>query len=146
VAVVVGLESYVGAVESQATQFRSMAEQLRARIGDEQRPFLVEYQDIAQHAKMLAEQLEIAQADQKAKAQLLDDYKNQLRIRNAEKDALIKQLGSVTDATKKALANLDAKFDELFQISKQLGEAQDELIRLENKLHEVELARRKKEN
>ncbi len=138
VAAVVGLESYVSAVEAQATQFKDMIEALRSRIGDEQGPFLTEYQYIVQQAKFLAGQLEIGQADVKAKELLRDDYKKQLAIREAEKAALIAQLDAVTANTKKALASLESKVADLFEVTKQLGETQDKLIKLEVNLREFE--------
>jgi hypothetical protein len=139
VAAVVGLESYVAAVEAQATQFREMAEQLRSRIGDEQGPFLTEYQFIVNHAMHLAGQLEIGQDDVRAKQLLREQYAKQLDIREGEKKALEQELNKVTANTKSALANLDAKVAELFQITKQLGEAQDSLMLLELRLRNREL-------
>jgi hypothetical protein len=138
VVAVVGLESYVAAVEAQATQFREMAEQLRSRIGDEQGPFLTEYQYIVNHAMHLAGQLEIGQDDVRAKQLLREQYAKQLDIREGEKEKLGQKLQTVTANTKNALANLDAKVAELFQITKQLGEAQDSLMLLELRLRNRE--------
>ena len=55
--------------------------------------------------------------------------------------ALENKLAEVTKNTKAALTDLANKNGELFQITKQLGEAQDALLGLEIRLRDLELGK-----
>jgi hypothetical protein len=74
---------------------------------------------------------------------LRDDAKRQLMTRLAEQKVLEDELAKVTAAAKAAVDTLYAKVSELFQITKQLGDAQDALVGLEIQLRDMELGRQK---
>ncbi len=111
-------------------------------IDEEQRIFKADYQSYVLEVIKLARFLETRIEEVKAQTVLKNDHTAQLAVRVAERDAQKLRLDAVTATAKIALQNLDLKVDELFQITKQLGDAQDALVGLEAKLHQLELGPR----
>jgi hypothetical protein len=139
VVAVVGLEAYVAAVEAQASQLNQIQQQLQSRIRDEQSQFEKQYQDEVDRCKTQAKNLdELLQALAKKNVEKAARTA-ELTNREAEKADLENKLAAATAAAKKALQDLEMKVDELFQITKQLGDAQDALVGLEIDLRNLEL-------
>ncbi|MCE9532506.1 MAG: hypothetical protein K8T89_15505 [Planctomycetes bacterium] len=142
VAAVVGLEAYSPVVEAQASEMIRLLGHLQARIVEEQSHFEKEYQDIVLQTLYLANQLDIRLKEVDRHAILRDEQKTQTKIRSDEQKELEAQLVAKTGVAKTATEQLEAKVDQLFQITKQLGEAQDALIGLEVKLRDLQVGRR----
>jgi hypothetical protein len=144
VAAIVGLQAYIGAAEAQATEFSLLAPMLRTRMIEEQNVFFTEYQAIVEFSIDLAVQvgqreLEVAEQEQLKKA-WEDELKKQL---TAQKE-LEEKLAINTAKAKASLDSLNSKVDELFQVTRKLGEAQDALLGLELQIRDLELGKRRK--
>ncbi len=81
---------------------------------------------------MVLDNLEKKKAEKAARIQ-------DLAVRQTEKKDLQDKLAAAKQLAIKNLAMLDAKVTELFLITKELGEAQDALLGLEQDLRDVEL-------
>jgi hypothetical protein len=141
VAAIVGLEAYAAAAEAQANNLNQIAQLLRSQIFDEQSNFEKEYQDIVQATIALAIDWGVRVAQVNEIRELRNRNNQQLMDRLAEQTKYENQLKVVTAAAKAATDKLALKVNELFQITKQLGEAQDALIGLEVQLREMELGK-----
>jgi hypothetical protein len=138
VAAVVGLEAYVDAVEIQATNLNRMIPFLRSRIIEAQGSFEEEYQSVVLRTLYFARLLNVREAEVKEQTAIRDDKAIQLKVRLDEQKVLEDELAKVTEVAKKATDKLTVKADEVFRITKQLGEAQDALIGLEEQLRTME--------
>jgi hypothetical protein len=138
VAAVVGLEAYVDAVEIQATNLNRMIPFLRSRIIEAQGSFEEEYQSVVLRTLYFARLLNVREAEVKEQTAIRDDKARQLKVRLDEQKVLEDELAKVTEVAKKATDKLAVKADEVFRITKQLGEAQDALIGLEEQLRTME--------
>lgn len=139
VVAVVGLEGYVPVVEAQASEIAQQVQEIKKRITEEQKHFESEYQKVVHDAFQLATNREIRQAEVKELERRKTEAENQLKDRLAEKAKLEAELANATAVTKKSLDLLAEKVEELFTITKQLGEAQDALVGLEIYLRDLEL-------
>lgn len=159
VAAVVGLIAYVTAAEAQATELAAITVRLKPRVLEEQSYFEKERQDLIYWLVELNTVLEQRRAVDKRQNELKNEHQILLDQRIGEQKALDKDLrkaqgdparpsrdnisGKALDA-KTALLDLDKKVDELFKVTKKLGEAQDALLGLELQLREIELGRKNK--
>ena len=144
VVAIVGFETYITAVEAQAAELQKTADRLRGYLLDEQNKFERRYQTIVQETLAVARLLFVRQSEVKEQEALFQEAVKNLTIRMAEQNDLEIALASVTVTAKKSLEELETKVDELFQITKQLGEAQDALIGLESRLRDLELPNKQK--
>ena len=144
VAAIVGLENYVPTVEAQASELSKMVQRLQDDLVKEQGYFESEYQAVVLQALFLAGQVDIRQAEILEQKLLLDTHKNQVAIRTGERNALKTDLDNAAATAKTALEKLAVRVDELFAITKELGEAQDALLGLELRLRDLEFSRKDK--
>jgi hypothetical protein len=112
---------------------------LPGRILEEQGHFEKEYQAAVDESISQANNLVKILFELAAQKLNLEEQKTQRGIRDDEKANLEAQLAAATAKAKTALQGLDAKVDELFDITQRLGEAQDALVGLEVTLRELEL-------
>lgn len=139
VVAVVGLEGYVPVVEAQATEINQQVQEIKKRISEEQKHFGSEYQEVVLKAFKLASKSEELEGDVARQEAIKATGEKQLKARLAEKAKLEAELEDATAKTKTSLNLLGEKVEELFQITKQLGEAQDALVGLEIRLRELEI-------
>jgi len=143
VAAVVGLQAYGLIVDEQATQLQRIADDVATRMSAEQDLFTKEYQDVVRETIALAGILDVRQGEQKREEDKLVISKAQLDKELVEQKKQEDILAASTAKARVALTSLEAKVDELFQITQALGNAQDALVGLELKLRDLEIPKKK---
>ena len=140
VVAILGYEAYVKEAEEQASALYRMLPRISTFVLQEQTEFTALYQLAAQYAIYLGYRLEEVQEQLKQERDLAADHETLVAARTAERTALVNELTAERTKTKAALAALTKRQEELFRITKQLGEAQDALVSLEEKLRILELS------
>ncbi len=142
VAAIVGLKAYVPAIEAQATELSQITARLKPIIHREQGYYENERQAIVFRLLELNDRLEDLRRIYGEQEALKKEQEQQLELRQTEEAKLRQDLAKAQSEAKIALQKLDKKADELFKVTKKLGEAQDALLGLELQLREIELGRR----
>ena len=138
VVAIVGLEEYIFAVQDQARELHEMGIRLKPFIEIEQTNFLKERQDLIYWTIELFSQLEDQKFQLKEHELIKQESMAQLEARVTEQKNLETELASLQNETKIALSSLEAKVSELFDVTKQLGDAQDALLGLEIQIRSSE--------
>jgi hypothetical protein len=147
VAAIVGLEAYVKPIEEQASELAMMTVRLRPLVAEEQTYYEKQRQDyifwLIELNSQIDRRLRINKEEEAIKAKWTVDSTS----RENERIALQKDLAKEQADAKTALTDLEKKVQELFLVTRKLGEAQDALLGLELQLREIELERKaQKEN
>jgi hypothetical protein len=140
VVAIIGMINYVHEAEAQAAALERIAPRVRTLVGDEQLAFEEQYQELIEYALYLAFRLEDVQQQLKEQVELREQHDTLVKARTSERDNLVNELNDERTKTKAALDALQKRQEELFSITKKLGEAQDALVGLEEKLRELELS------
>lgn len=143
VAAIVGLEAYVKAIEAQASELAMITTRLRPIVAEEQGYFLKNREEYITWLIELNKQVDGRLRVEKEEKDLNDKWKTDLASRQGEEQALRNDLSKAQMEAKTALTDLEKKVQELFLVTRKLGEAQDALLGLELQLREIELGRKR---
>jgi hypothetical protein len=144
VAAVVGLETYVKSIEAQAGELANTTHKLHGIIAQDQSYFEKEREEYIFYLTQLNARIENSLVRDRDAAALKDKWTVDRDARNGERDALRADLKDKQGKAKTTLVDLDKKVQELFLVTRKLGEAQDALLGLELQLREIELTRSNK--
>jgi len=131
VLVVLGQQTYVSVLTSQAANLELMATRIRTLISDDASKFEPRYQELAQKALFLALDVRARVVALKSQQQLAADHLALQESREAEVDAIRMELGKARQITKDGLADQAKLEARLFQVQQEIGAALDELVALE---------------
>lgn len=138
VATIVGLPAYVYAAEAQATEYAEAAQRLVAVITEEQSTFEAEYQAQLQRVLFLYGQWLALDSQLKAQQAITAENVRLMNERKTERDNLRQELEQAKENAKQALAKLAQTQQDLFTILRQVRDAQEALLVLEEQLRTLE--------
>jgi len=136
---VVGLQSYVQAIDAQAAEMVVMVQRLKFIISDEQAKFEPQYQAIVQRCLFQQQELEKLQAVLMDQKTLVSGHEIIRNSRANEVDTLEKEHAKLSGDAKMAIAQQAVAEKQLFLIHQQLNQALETIVSLEETLRKVEL-------
>ncbi len=141
VAVVVGLPEYVRVAEAQASEYAEAGDRLISAITDEETTFRDQYQAAEQRARSLQSRYEALDSELKDQQAITAENVRLKNERETERDALKKDLLKAQEDAKTALDKLKNTQARHFTITKQLRDAQEAILQLEQELRKRELGK-----
>ena len=139
VAWVVGLPMYVQVAEAQASEYAESAQRLIALITDEETAFKDQYNELVQRIRVLHSRSETVKAELEAQKEITKENTGLKDARLTERDNLLKEKAATETKAKEALDRLRDTQGRLFNIQRDLRNAQEAILALEKELRRREL-------
>ena len=139
VAWVVGLQTYVQVAEAQASEYAEAGQRLVALITDEETAFKDQYNELIGRIRLLNSRVETLTTEMQTQAAITAENERLMKERLTERDNLLKELKESQDKAKATLDKLLETQVRLFNIQRDLRNAQEAILALEKELRRREL-------
>lgn len=144
VAAIIGLKAYVETIEARATEISKLAATMIPILKKDQLAYEQARQDLIFSIIEFNRTLDQRYLTLDEEEAIRVKWKADFDAREAEAIALRKEHDKARADAKTSLTALEKKVDELYAVTKKLGEAQDALIGLELQLRNIEIEQRNK--
>lgn len=138
VVAVIGLQAYTDEVNRQASALREMTLRVQTAMAQDRSAFEVKHNQMVEALKVLAERIDDRKLDLQNQKAAVEDHKNLVTKRTAERDRLKQVLEDARVATKEALAKQAAEEKRLFDAQGDLADGQQLNEKLEREIRRLE--------